>query len=137
MTTTPVHRCTPECEPDSHIASSPPAVPRPAVFDDLRIGMWVAWIILDRVYGGRVTHKSDAEVRVASGHRLFLEQITLDTEALVILRDAPAPPVQVRREDYDALVAIVHASGVEWPPDSLHYRARVLIDNADLGSDDD
>ena len=85
-----------------------------ATFDDLRAGQWVAWHADHRSYSGHVRPSGASRatcVRRWEVHEIAGDDETghyicpLDSDTLVILRDAPEPPVKVRREDFDALVA--------------------------------
>jgi hypothetical protein len=94
------------------------STPRVARFEDLRVGQWVAWC--------------DGDISQDADDRTALGVVTLDAcerDLVTILRDAPAPPVTVRRDDYDALAAAVHDTG-PWAGRTFDA-ARALIDNAD------
>lgn len=112
-------------------------VPRTATFDDLRVGQWVAWCDP----GAKQPQSGVVEAVFDEGFRFKGQGIANDwtihgndVEAgtVTILRDAPAPPVTVRREDYDALVASLDRALVA--DTALGRAARALIDNADTGS---
>jgi hypothetical protein len=112
------------------------STPRVARFEDLRVGQWVAWCDGDQQFGGYVKavheHAREADISQDADDRTALGVVTLDAcerDLVTILRDAPAPPVTVRRDDYDALAAAVHDTG-PWAGRTFDA-ARALIDNAD------
>ena len=79
------------------------SVPRVAAFDDLRVGQWVAYLADDdSVLGGRVERASHiaVDVKMSGGLHYSLLRETYP-DGVAILRDAPEPPVTVRREDFD------------------------------------
>ena len=104
-----------------------PAVPRRAMFDDLRVGQEVVWTAGGKFDGGgTVVGFLDGRVQVI--HEAGSESVHRGA-AWVILREPPAAPVTVRREDYDALKAAL-------PTDrgaAIIAAANTLIDNADTG----
>lgn len=115
-----------------------PTVPRRATFDDLRVGQLVAVHDPDpcedmEVYGGILTFVGTRE---ANGVDFAVSRLN-DAAVVWVLRDAPTSPVTVRREDYDALVALVNSSGFtagsSWV--KVHRAVRALIDNTNTGSD--
>lgn len=114
------------------------AVPRRAAFDDLRVGQWVVIVYdNDSAYVGRVAECRSTSVDVGrlgrDGFTIFPNFADDDHGEVTILRDAPAAPVTVRREDYDRLaVALTDKYGFAA---SLTEAASALIDNADLGDD--
>ena len=114
-------------------------VPRLAAFDDLRVGQWVAWCGLGAgaVEAGKVADLVDGlwKVRDAHGSYFTITERECKAGEVTILRDAPAPPVTVRRGDYDALVAAVGSMGTKYQYDARHdvlLKARALIDNAEV-----
>lgn len=109
-------------------------VPRTASFDDLRVGMVLAydcnpWLVgtIDKVGRFQATGMSFDGTGFAIG---------MDGKhgAVVLLRDAPAPPVTVRREDYDALVAANPHPITVNDQRELGDAIRALIDHAEVGS---
>lgn len=102
-------------------------VPRKAAFDDLQVGQWVAWIRSDEDADiGRIDSKDQKAAALSSGPHIW--PVDCDKGRVYILEDAPAPPVTVRREDYDALVQTVQDNGR-----GITTAALALIANADLG----
>lgn len=118
-------------------------VPRVAAFDDLRVGQWVAWQA-DLPQAGVVTRKSIRAVHFNNEGKDFTYiRGDVPTIGLVILRDAPEPPVTVRRDllerlgsalDDSTLTMAAAAASVRvdayWL-EQLTAAARALIDNAE------
>lgn len=115
-------------------------VPRRAVFDDLRVGQWVAWIDeSDHAWAGRIVEPKPSKFRIdgGAGVDVWVYDFDCHDERVTILRDPPAQPVTVRRADYDALVETCHeANGMNVTPylERLLNVAGALIDNADTGT---
>lgn len=124
-------------------------VPRVARFEDLRVGQWVCLQDEHHARAGKITERyphspADNGSYVAipfpqsdGATGFHVSRKACERGEVVILREAPAPPVTVRREDYDALVAAKNADfgGGSWAPSwgNLLGAARALIDNADTG----
>ena len=122
--------------------------PRVATFDDLRVGQWVAWYADDRSYSGNVEGfcpATDPSLRrwavrdIDGGVGRLHDIYPIDSDMLVILRDAPEPPVKVPREFFDALVQNVKSQD-ESPATVTYHQsilvsARAVIDNAEVGDE--
>ena len=119
-------------------------VPRRASFDDLREGQKVAWLATDpeELHAGRVGRVAASTLVFYDSHggQWHTPRSAVERGEVVILEDAPASPVTVRREDYDALVDWLtnpHDGAHQNPVldvDRIHNAVRALIDNADLGA---
>lgn len=112
-------------------------VPRRATFDDLRVGQWVALQDEHHARAGRITERyphGDSYVVIpfpkSDGATGFhVSRRACERSEVTILRDAPATPVKVRREDYDALTRMVRDYR---PTHPLARRVLALIDNAEV-----
>lgn len=115
-------------------------VPRVAWFEDLRVGQWVAVAGPDArgPWAGVVEKVMQDGFRYVDPHNgeWTLHRSDVNNGGVIILRDAPAPPVTVRRDLWDNFAGLV--AGIRM--DTLtHYQrqvidaACVLIDNADVG----
>jgi hypothetical protein len=84
-------------------------------------------VVADRQYLAKIEKVAadGAEARSSDGVPLGIHPAW----PVVILRDAPAPPVTVRREDYDALVAALNHKGGMFA--TVSEAAAALIDHAD------
>lgn len=106
--------------------------PRPITFEQLRVGQWIMHMRPDEdprvgqvksIEGGYVWFE-DSELGITSRYWTC-------GGAVWLLRDAPVP-VTVRREDLEALELALAA--VDSGPPVLRHAARILIDNADVGT---
>jgi hypothetical protein len=106
-------------------------VPRVARFEDLRVGQAVSYVSGGMVRAGEVSEVSSGQATIQEfrGHEFFLTREAHRPNTVTILRDVSAPPVTVRRDDYDALVAGYNAGCSQ-----LLAAAQVLIDHADTGT---
>lgn len=110
------------------------SVPRRAVFDDLRVGMWVAVIAQSGgAWCDRLEQRGAGTDIWLSEDGWAFHRLQCERGEVTILRDVPAAPVTVRRDDYHALVAaLVQSGGCAC---QTCCAADVLTDNADTGDD--
>jgi hypothetical protein len=105
------------------------STPRVARFEDLRVGQ-VAGYLTHKI-AGQAGYVVAGTVFKANDNLVQIEEHLVhpgdgENGTFFVLRDAPAPPVTVRREDYDALVLSADRGMIQ-----LRDAARALIDHAD------
>lgn len=123
--------------------SSDPTVPRRASFDDLRVGQWVALQDEHHARAGRITERyphGDSYVVIpflkSDGATGFhVSRRACERSEVTILRDAPAPPVKVRREDLKALQEAWDGTPLRQNNPPLEAAIHALIDNAEAHDD--